>query len=88
MDEAGQRVHCTTREQPLTRFALERPLMLRCPSRCPILACGTVACIVTSRGSLSSKINPFLRRTRVTGRRDHDMRHGTVSSAARVQTAM
>jgi transposase len=37
MHEAGLRVHGTTREQPLTRFALERPLMKPLPEIAPDL---------------------------------------------------
>jgi hypothetical protein len=37
MQEAGLRVHGTTREQPLTRFALERPLMKPLPEIAPDL---------------------------------------------------
>ena len=37
MQEAGLRVHGTTREQPLALFALERPLMRRLPAAAPDL---------------------------------------------------
>jgi len=37
MHEAGVRIHGTTREQPLTRFALERPLMTELPPVAPDL---------------------------------------------------
>ena len=41
MDEAGQRVHGTTREQPLARFAIERPLMRALPASAPDLGTWT-----------------------------------------------
>ena len=37
MEQAGQRVHGTTRERPLARFALERPLMRTLPQPAPDL---------------------------------------------------
>jgi len=37
MQEAGRRVHGTTREQPLALFALEKPLMRRLPAVAPDL---------------------------------------------------
>ena len=37
LQEAGLRIHGTTREQPLTRFALERPLMKELPAVAPDL---------------------------------------------------
>ncbi|MGF6759676.1 transposase [Paraburkholderia sp. GAS42] len=38
MQQAGTREHGTTREQPLTRFAIERPLLTRLPDVPPVLA--------------------------------------------------
>ena len=38
MSEAGNRVHGTTREQPLARFALEKPLLNALPDVPPVLA--------------------------------------------------
>ena len=37
MEEAGVRIHGTTREQPLDRFALERPLLRALPPIAPDL---------------------------------------------------
>jgi hypothetical protein len=37
MEEAGVRIHGTTREQPLDRFALEKPLMQELPAITPDL---------------------------------------------------
>jgi len=41
MEEAGLRIHGTTREQPLTRFELERPLMIPLPAIAPDLGVWT-----------------------------------------------
>ena len=41
MQEAGTRIHGTTREQPLARFAVERPLMHSLPPVAPDLAVWT-----------------------------------------------
>lgn len=38
MQQAGVREHGTTHEQPLTRFAIERPLLTRLPDVPPVLA--------------------------------------------------
>jgi hypothetical protein len=38
MSEAGNRMHGTTREQPLVRFALENPLLAALPDVPPVLA--------------------------------------------------
>ena len=38
MSEAGNRVHGTTREQPLARFALGKPLLTALPDVPPVLA--------------------------------------------------
>jgi hypothetical protein len=38
MQQAGRREHGTTREQPLARFAIEKPLLARLPDVPPVLA--------------------------------------------------
>ena len=39
LEQAGERIHGTTREAPLARFALERPLLHALPERAPDLGC-------------------------------------------------
>jgi transposase len=41
LEEAGERVHGTTRERPLARFALERPLLTALPALAPDLGVWT-----------------------------------------------
>jgi hypothetical protein len=45
MHEAGLRIHGTTREQPLVRFALERPLMKALPDVAPDLGAWTLVSV-------------------------------------------
>jgi hypothetical protein len=53
MSEAGNRLHGTTREQPLARFALERPLLAALPDVfCG--SCGGQASILKPYPSASS----------------------------------
>ena len=55
LQEAGRRIHGTTREQPLARFALERPLLQPLPAIAPDLGVWhrVRACIATATCSSS-----------------------------------